>query len=208
MAEHAERNGERLEAFLDLLPKDRVMLMELLHRNAYNVQKAETELLSALRTDRTQDLAPFNSMEAEAFAKFIMEDFGNHVGPGGQAKPYFSKRFSKIALQLGRSVNACLRHYYTKYKKGPLYKDLKTKIWQQKDAYSDETQDSDGDICVICEDGGELISCDQCFRDFHRMCLRPPLLDVPEGDWFCPDCHPEMPKARCEVASNCSDWER
>lgn len=181
--------------------------MEILHRNAYNVQKAEADLLSALRTDRSKDLSPFNSWETEAFARFIMEDFGSHAGPRGEAKPYFSKRFTKIAEHLGRSVNACLRHYYTRYKKGPQYKDLKTKIWQQKEACSDETQDSDGDKCVICDDVGELISCDQCFRDFHRMCLRPPLWDVPEGDWFCPDCQPEMPKASNEVAFNYSELE-
>lgn len=31
--------------------------------------------------------------------------------------------------------------------------------------------------------------CDSCPNVFHLGCLDPPLLEVPEGDWFCDDCN-------------------
>ena len=30
--------------------------------------------------------------------------------------------------------------------------------------------------------------CDQCPASFHLDCLNPPLVEVPEGDWFCNAC--------------------
>ena len=33
-----------------------------------------------------------------------------------------------------------------------------------------------------------LAICDVCDRGYHMTCLTPPLLDVPEGSWFCPWC--------------------
>ncbi|GAB5355223.1 hypothetical protein AAMO2058_000187400 [Amorphochlora amoebiformis] len=45
--------------------------------------------------------------------------------------------------------------------------------------------------CLICEEGSNenlLLLCDNCDRGYHTYCLSPPLLEVPPGDWFCPDC--------------------
>jgi hypothetical protein len=48
------------------------------------------------------------------------------------------------------------------------------------------------DRCQICgsvEDPlDSLLLCDQCDTPWHMECLRPPLVVVPDGDWFCPDC--------------------
>ncbi|KAL5716525.1 hypothetical protein ACHQM5_018202 [Ranunculus cassubicifolius] len=41
-------------------------------------------------------------------------------------------------------------------------------------------------ICSVCLYGGELIICDTCPATFHLGCLG--LEELPEGDWFCPDC--------------------
>ncbi|CAI9774198.1 unnamed protein product [Fraxinus pennsylvanica] len=49
-----------------------------------------------------------------------------------------------------------------------------------------------GDVC--CENCGsgdrasELLLCDKCDRGFHLYCLRPILVAVPKGSWFCPSC--------------------
>lgn len=52
------------------------------------------------------------------------------------------------------------------------------------------TQDhvTNHDICDSCGEGGELLCCDKCPSSFHLECLNPPLLSVPEGDWFCNPC--------------------
>jgi hypothetical protein len=48
------------------------------------------------------------------------------------------------------------------------------------------------DRCQICgsvEDPlDSLLLCDQCDTPWHMQCLKPALVTVPDGDWFCPDC--------------------
>jgi len=33
-----------------------------------------------------------------------------------------------------------------------------------------------------------ILMCDDCDAGWHASCLRPSLMVIPEGDWFCPDC--------------------
>ncbi len=50
--------------------------------------------------------------------------------------------------------------------------------------------------CRICRRkcGDELLLlCDGCDHGYHTYCLKPPLKDIPEGDWFCNDCIPATP---------------
>ena len=45
--------------------------------------------------------------------------------------------------------------------------------------------------CQHCESPdhwADMLLCDNCDRGFHTFCLTPPLTDIPEGDWLCPDC--------------------
>lgn len=45
--------------------------------------------------------------------------------------------------------------------------------------------------CRICRrksDDDNLLLCDGCNQAFHLYCLRPPLRQVPAGDWFCVSC--------------------
>ena len=59
----------------------------------------------------------------------------------------------------------------------------------------DDDDDDDDTLCVVCGDGGEaagnqILICDGvgCDQPYHMRCLRPPLLSVPVGDWYCPRC--------------------
>ena len=50
--------------------------------------------------------------------------------------------------------------------------------------------------CRICRrKGGDefMLLCDGCDHGYHTYCLKPPLQQVPEGDWFCRDCSPVTP---------------
>lgn len=50
--------------------------------------------------------------------------------------------------------------------------------------------------CRICRrKGGDeyMLLCDGCDHGYHTYCLRPPLLSVPRGDWFCNNCRPVTP---------------
>ncbi|CAH1176306.1 unnamed protein product [Phaedon cochleariae] len=55
---------------------------------------------------------------------------------------------------------------------------------------SDEEEEEDFP-CQKCgkSDHPEMVLlCDKCDNGWHCSCLRPPLLSIPEGDWFCPPC--------------------
>jgi len=46
--------------------------------------------------------------------------------------------------------------------------------------------------CVICglvNRWDNMLGCDGCGRWYHLFCLNPQLKEVPDGDWFCTDCH-------------------
>ncbi|GFQ05932.1 methyl-cpg-binding domain-containing protein 9 [Phtheirospermum japonicum] len=46
-------------------------------------------------------------------------------------------------------------------------------------------------ICKVCgmdKDDDNVLLCDKCDSEYHRYCLNPPLLKIPEGNWYCPSC--------------------
>merc|ERR1711872_725757 len=46
--------------------------------------------------------------------------------------------------------------------------------------------------CKKCGHGDHpewILLCDECEVGWHASCLRPALMVIPEGDWFCPDCN-------------------
>ncbi|XP_056634330.1 remodeling and spacing factor 1 isoform X2 [Diorhabda sublineata] len=55
-----------------------------------------------------------------------------------------------------------------------------------------DSEDAEEDFpCQKCgkSDHPEMVLlCDKCDNGWHCSCLRPPLLSIPEGDWFCPPC--------------------
>ncbi|PIM99977.1 Histone acetyltransferase [Handroanthus impetiginosus] len=42
------------------------------------------------------------------------------------------------------------------------------------------------DLCSICEDGGDLLCCENCPRSFHIECVG--FSSVPQGTWYCRYC--------------------
>ena len=58
----------------------------------------------------------------------------------------------------------------------------------EEDAGNEETYELT--VCVVCgsaEDSEQLLLCDStgCDAAYHTHCLRSPLEEVPEGEWFC-----------------------
>ncbi|KAG5184694.1 hypothetical protein JKP88DRAFT_152574, partial [Tribonema minus] len=45
--------------------------------------------------------------------------------------------------------------------------------------------------CTACHgkhDPDSVLLCDGCDGECHMACLNPPLLSVPEGEWYCSRC--------------------
>lgn len=48
--------------------------------------------------------------------------------------------------------------------------------------------------CRLCRRKGDaehMLLCDACDKGHHMYCLKPPIKEVPEGQWFCADCRPK-----------------
>lgn len=49
----------------------------------------------------------------------------------------------------------------------------------------------DEGLCKVCgmdKDDDNVLLCDKCDSEYHRYCLDPPLLRIPDGNWYCPSC--------------------
>ncbi|KAF7648922.1 hypothetical protein LDENG_00150190 [Lucifuga dentata] len=60
---------------------------------------------------------------------------------------------------------------------------------------------SNEDACSHCglPNHPELILlCDSCDSGYHTACLRPPLMLIPDGEWFCPPCQHKLLCERLE----------
>mmetsp|Transcript_8549 Transcript_8549/g.25542 ORF Transcript_8549/g.25542 Transcript_8549/m.25542 type:complete len:656 (+) Transcript_8549:191-2158(+) len=68
-----------------------------------------------------------------------------------------------------------------------------TNMYQKSGYVNMSAQVKDEDTCRLCGIGGQLMWCDSCPNVFHLGCLDPPLLEVPDGDWFCSDCNVVRP---------------
>ena len=61
-------------------------------------------------------------------------------------------------------------------------------ITQETHGVQEQEEDEHAEFCRECKDGGELLCCDQCTSAYHIKCLKPPLLEIPDGEWHCPRC--------------------
>ncbi|XP_027360332.1 DDT domain-containing protein PTM isoform X2 [Abrus precatorius] len=52
----------------------------------------------------------------------------------------------------------------------------------------DDTTDWNSDECCLCKMDGNLICCDGCPAAFHSRCVGIASDNLPEGDWYCPEC--------------------
>ncbi|KAG7251630.1 hypothetical protein CRUP_018208 [Coryphaenoides rupestris] len=44
----------------------------------------------------------------------------------------------------------------------------------------------------------EILLCDSCDSGYHTACLRPPLMLIPDGEWYCPPCQHKLLCERLE----------
>nr|XP_043634620.1 probable Histone-lysine N-methyltransferase ATXR5 [Erigeron canadensis] len=67
------------------------------------------------------------------------------------------------------------------------------------DSDSDSSSEYNGVVCEKCGSGEnehQLLLCDKCDKAFHMTCLRPIVVRVPIGRWFCPACSDHHPPVK------------
>ena len=55
-------------------------------------------------------------------------------------------------------------------------------------AHKEVGEDLQCELCHSPDDSADMLLCDSCDTGWHMKCLLPPLTEVPEDNWFCPNC--------------------
>lgn len=154
---------------LDALPPNqKQIMMEELYKSKYNVGSAMHTFSQRLCDLKAEGELPGEELPKEIeslFFKTIWETRKNVVAAAKTVQKNF-----KI------STCSLLVHYYNRYKPSEDYSKLK------------EIKKGESDYCLVCDDGGVLICCDECSGTYHLDCLDPPLESIPEDKWYCPKC--------------------
>ncbi|XP_039275552.1 LOW QUALITY PROTEIN: titin homolog [Nilaparvata lugens] len=58
----------------------------------------------------------------------------------------------------------------------------------QKGDKEEEVEDHACQKCSKADHPEWILLCDKCDNGWHASCLRPTLMVIPEGDWYCPTC--------------------
>ena len=53
------------------------------------------------------------------------------------------------------------------------------------------------EVCRHIDSPDTILLCDRCNLGYHMECLTPPMLEVPMGEWYCPN-HPDRTAARSQ----------
>ncbi|XP_049360081.1 methyl-CpG-binding domain-containing protein 9 [Solanum verrucosum] len=51
-------------------------------------------------------------------------------------------------------------------------------------------------VCSMDKDDVNVLLCDKCDSEYHTYCLDPPLVKVPIGPWYCPDCEAKISRSQ------------
>ncbi|XP_038285569.1 remodeling and spacing factor 1 isoform X1 [Canis lupus familiaris] len=71
---------------------------------------------------------------------------------------------------------------------------------EKSSAASEEEEEKESEEAILADDDEPckkcglpnhpelILLCDSCDSGYHTACLRPPLMIIPDGEWFCPPC--------------------
>lgn len=65
---------------------------------------------------------------------------------------------------------------------------------EEEEEEDDEDEDEEEDKDTNCQKCGQsdhpewILLCDRCDYGWHASCVRPAIMVIPEGNWYCPPC--------------------
>ncbi|GMH13008.1 hypothetical protein Nepgr_014849 [Nepenthes gracilis] len=105
-------------------------------------------------------------------------------------KRYIESNMEKTRSRTSRRVRK-KRVYYKKVEYDGSQFEVGDDVYikRRENAISDD-EIPEVEECRVCFRAGRnvMIECDECLGGFHLNCLKPPLKQVPEGDWICGFC--------------------
>ncbi|ETL26973.1 hypothetical protein L916_19451 [Phytophthora nicotianae] len=171
-------------------PKETEMALQSLFEANYDVPKA-VEIIHNARHAKLK----LKREEAERIQKLTFE----------RAMDRHGKKFHLVKRRFPTVATRELVSKFYLWKKTPEYekwhdgqREKKRKREAKRIAQQRPAADQHMEFCGICLKGGKLLCCDGCERAYHLNCVRPALLDVPEGDWFCSHCRDVSPAKKPE----------
>ena len=63
--------------------------------------------------------------------------------------------------------------------------------WDDTEKYICDVCDCYCQVCEKDDNEEDLLLCDGCNEGFHTYCLEPPLDEIPDNEWYCPECEDE-----------------
>lgn len=132
----------------------------LLAENNYNVE----DFKIALKELKPTDGSDWDSEKRKAFTNEIFRS---------------RKGMEYVCEKLDAPIKTCLAYYYGSFKASEDYRLLKTVCCEERECRLEELEHG-VDACTICGDGGSLLICDGCEKEYHMGCVKPPLAKVPE----------------------------
>ncbi|XP_051726581.1 remodeling and spacing factor 1 [Ctenopharyngodon idella] len=137
------------------------------------------------------------------------KEIDKKVDMEGQPKSLKAKRrhrrtrWSKIRTKNCKSKGAPDREEEVADDKAASNEDTKS---ERKDHKSGSESDQSNEIlpedackhCGLANHPELILLCDMCDSGYHTACLRPPLMIIPDGEWFCPPCQHKLLCERLE----------
>ncbi|CAH0522686.1 unnamed protein product [Peronospora belbahrii] len=171
-------------------PKETELALQCLFEANYDVSRA-VEIIHEARRQKLR----LNRDESERI----------HMGLFEKSMVRHGKDFHLVKRRLGRNVTTRelvnkfylwkIRPEYEKWHDGQREKKRKREAKRLQKLHPAVGQNRE--YCEVCLKDGKLLCCDGCERACHLNCIRPALLDVPEGDWFCSRCRDAASAIKC-----------
>jgi hypothetical protein len=134
---------------------------------------------------------PSNALAAAAATRSV----GSSVGAeSATASTAFHADSAPAARRKGRMMNIAPSEPAPKRRAGAL--GVLTSLLDAPTNHNDAADDDDDDgvahvMCEICHGDGDdaaMLMCDDCDFGYHCACLTPPMLSVPDTEWYCDSC--------------------
>ncbi|XP_014205969.1 bromodomain adjacent to zinc finger domain protein 1A isoform X2 [Copidosoma floridanum] len=189
------------------------------------VDSITNSALDKIKTESRNSRPGTPDSDAGSSATKVYRDPGKYLGPPDKGEPIPDTSQQNAIRQMACAILQVTHAIEPKYLKKPLGNNDKDKKWSAEEArdrweqsllsstswsqlfvhlntldnciaWSRSATNAQCRICRKRRDAENMLLCDGCNKGHHLYCLKPKLISVPEGDWFCQACKPRESKPK------------